>query len=776
MTDEVAWIWHSLANMKQQFFSSIVLSVLSLTFVQAAQSQGLKPTKMNIELLRQAAFSRCQGSYQTPTILPVPALDPPVDGQANSLGMVYEEALAVRTTNLLDQQGFYFSPKPRLAVDKLPMDIYVDNTNSGFYQLKTWNDANPDFSASVIQPAIDKNSLPPAGRVLTELIIGHVSPSGDYPQLFDLRSSAYVRFAGFPPQVTGASLRLGAHRVFSLGSSGQAGGEPEDFPIIRSMYVSTLDSTTARAYVLLENELFCGALIMDMSPTGGNASITIDSYWYTRRDFEWRKDPNTGLAAYSSMFWKSEQQDSNSNTDSAHDSDTMIVKFANGLKKTVPLGPPMSGLQVNDLTAGKASIGGAIGWTLANEDRNPAHYADFQANLGNTNYYLRASYDVAILASNVRTGVNLYEQATNGEYGDNIVALSTLRQDIKKATNVGQFVHFKYRTTAFYPAAKKAVAFNGPDQCEFIRQKIAALPATGGTIDIPAGIFECRAMILVKKSHVRIRGAGRSLTTLHLADQSPAPVLVIGDDTIIQDAQGDWVTATRVSDILVSDLTIDGNLLNQDVHNECGSGTCDGNISAIRNNGITIRGASYVTVRDVTTHDAISGGLVTEKYCDHLHLINFTSYGNHFDGFAGYQTQNSLFENVNLSRNHGAGISIDIDFDNNTFSGGLLSSNGDVGIFARDIHNVVFENLTISNSGNHGAFLADSGQPNTCPTGNEFHSVTFSGSKGYGLDIASACQGNKVTGNTVFDKNSSGCFYVNPGTTMSVDASVVCKN
>ncbi len=757
--------------MKNQYVIIVASGIFSIIIGTSLQAASPQLTKMDLEQLKQAAFSRCQGPYQASVIAPVPVLDPPIDGRADSVGMVYQKELAVRTTNFLDQNGFYFSPRPRAAVNKQPMDIYVDNDNQGLYQLKSWNDANPDFSASAIRPLIDKNSIPPAGRVLTELIIGHVSPKGDYPQLFDLRSSAYVRFAGFPPQVTGASLRLGAHRIFSLGAPGQT-GVAEDFPVIRSLYVSAPNLTTARAYVFLESELFCGALSMEMSPFGDTATITIDSYWYTRDDFHWKKDPNTGLVAYSSMFWKREQQDSNSTTDSAHDSDTMIVKFADGTQKRVPLAPPSTGLFVDNLTNDTTPIG----WQLINEDLNPAHYADFQANLGNTNYNFRASYDVAILESNVKTGVSLYQQATDGEYGDNIVAVSTLQEDIKKATGVDQFVHFKYRTTAFYPTKPTSVTSTGPDECEFIRQKISTLPAAGGSIDIPAGIFECRSMINLKKSHVKIHGAGRDQTTLRLADQSPAPVLVIGDDNIIQDRQGNWVTATRVSDIEISDLTIDGNLLNQDVHNECGSGTCDGNVAAIRNNGITIRGASNVTIANVTTHSAISGGLVTEKYCENLHVINFTSYGNHFDGFAGYQTQNSLFENVNLSRNHGAGISIDIDFDNNTFSGGLLASNGDVGIFARDIHNIIFENITISNSGNHGAFLADSGQPNTCATGNEFRSVTISGSKGFGIDIASACQGNKVTGKSVFENNSSGCYFVNPLALMSVDASVVCKN
>lgn len=728
--------------------------------------------QMNTDRLKQQAFELCQKPFKVPVIVPIPMLDPPQNGGPESIGMVYQEELEVKSRNLLDANQFYFSSRPRLTVNTLPMDIYVDTDNSGNYNLKTWADANPDYSSPLIRPAINKNKIPKAGRVLTELIIGHRSPNGDYPQLFDIRSSAYVRFAGFPPQITGASLRLGAHKIFSKGAKGQTQPTPEDFPIVRSMFIAAPDETKAVAYLLVDSNLFCGALKLDMSPTQENAIIVVDSHWYTREDFHWKTDPHSGLVAYSSMFWKKQQMQDGVMRSAAHDSDMMTVDYVDGRQFRVAINPPQAGLKIQELSKGK---GQAISWTLANEDRDPSHYADFKPALGNTNYDLRASYKVEILKSNIKTGVSLYQQAADGEYGDNIVAVSTIRQDVLKAKNAGQSIHFKYKTTAFFPPYKVAAKIKGPDQCEFIRKKLLELPSMGGTINIPAGTFNCNKMIVVKKSNVRIRGAGMKLTTLRLADQSPAPVLVIGDETVIQDTNGNWITATRVKNVEVSDLTVDGNLINQDPKNECGEGICDGDVANIRNNAITIRGASYVTLNRITTHSAISGGLVTEKYCDHLHVKDFTSYGNFFDGFAGYQTTESLFENVNLSRNKGAGISIDIQFDNNTFSGGLLASNSDVGIFARNLSGNVFENLTISNSGNHGAFFAEAEVPGTCANNNEFRAVTFENSKGHGIHIASPCTGNKVTGASIFRQNSAGCYFINPATKMSVSDETICQ-
>jgi hypothetical protein len=401
--------------------------------------------KMTIDHLRSEAFLRCQSHFQRPTIVPIPVLDPPSAGGIESVGMTYQEELAIRSKNFLDKDDFYISPRPRAAVNSLPMDVYVDNDNSGVYVKKTWEDAQFDYTAHPIWPPIDQSALPAEGKVLTEVIFGHRSPQGDYPQLFDLRSSAYVRFAGFPPQVTGASLRLGAHGIFGKGAD--EANVQEDFPIIRSVYLSTLNRDTAHAYILLESELFCGAISMEMSPKNDNAEIVVDSFWYTREDFNWKNDPHTGLVAYSSMFWRNEHN-APSISGEAHDSDMMTVKYSNGKEERFPIQPPVGSLRIRDLTLNNEEI---QEWILANEDRDPTHYADFYPALRETNYDKRASYNVKILASNIKTGVSLYEAAADGEYGDNIVAVSTIRQDIKKAKSPSEFIHFKYITTAFYP-------------------------------------------------------------------------------------------------------------------------------------------------------------------------------------------------------------------------------------------------------------------------------------------------------------------------------------
>ncbi|MBF0315450.1 MAG: right-handed parallel beta-helix repeat-containing protein [Oligoflexia bacterium] len=710
--------------------------------------------RMSLERLKQIAFERCQHPFERPEIVPIPILDPPNSAGVPGVGMDYKAELAVTASNVLDRDGFYMYPRPRAAVNSLPMDIFVDTDKSGMYQRKTWEDVNPNFSSPDIQPPIDKSKIPPEGRVLTELIVGHQAPNGKgWPQLFDIRSSAYVRFAGYPPQVTGASMRLGAHGIFSKGGPATPNVR-EDFPIVRAVFGKIKDRKVSNVLMLVESDLFCGAFDVDMTE-GKDAEMIVDSNWYTRNDFKWKEDPHTALVAYSSMVYKTKEDTVDRPSGQAHDSDTLIVNYANGDEERVVLAPPKKKgeeLRQHQFKAKARSKGGVNEWILANEDRNPEHYADFKHALGDTNYDKRASYKVKILDTNIKTGVGLYEDSPDGEYGDNIVAASTVHQDIMKAKSPQDFIHFKYKTTAFYPNP----ALNQKDECGLIRDGIAKLPASGGEVIVPAGTYNCTSSIVIDRDNVTIKGAGEDKVTIRLADYVHQPLMIIGDRTTIQDEAGNYVTGKPVKNVTVSGITLDGNKANHDVTKECGEGSCDGDAGAIRNNGITIRGASNVLIENVTTHDMISGGLVTEKYCDHLTVRNFNSYGNYFDGFAGYETKESLFENLDLHHNNGAGISIDINFNNNVIKDSHLHHNKDVGIFARQLHGNKFVKVDILNNGNHGVFMAKSEGEDSYAYDNTFDAVKINGSNGYGIWISDNCQGNKVIGSSDLSGNTKG--------------------
>ncbi len=282
------------------------------------------------------------------------------------------------------------------------------------------------------------------------------------------------------------------------------------------------------------------------------------------------------------------------------------------------------------------------------------------------------------------------------------------------------------------------------DDCQKIRDGIKNLPARGGTVKIEKGVYNCSSAIIIDRSHVKLIGAGQDNVTIKLADGSHAPIIIIGNTTILKNEVGNFVVKKRVKDIQVSGFTIDGRRSTHDVTKECGDHSCDGDISSVRNNGITIRGASYVTVSDVTAHSMISGGLVTEKYCDHLIVRNFSSYDNFFDGLAGYETEKSEFSNLHLHDNKGAGISIDINFNNNIIRDSKIAHNGDVGIFGRHIRGNQFNSLDVFLSGSFGIFLAKDLQ--TCAEDNTFKDVNIIGSRGAPIRMNDDCKGNKIIG------------------------------
>jgi len=291
-----------------------------------------------------------------------------------------------------------------------------------------------------------------------------------------------------------------------------------------------------------------------------------------------------------------------------------------------------------------------------------------------------------------------------------------------------------------------AVTIKG-NTCDVIQKAIDKLPAIGGEVIIPAGKYTCATPIILDRDNIIVRGEGAA-TLLRVADKANIPVFVMG-----QTQRSPTITRRYIQ---VKNLHIDGNRANQT--SECMGGPCSDQFP-LRNNGITIRRCEDCMVDNVTVYGAISGGLVTELGCSRLMIRDYTSYDNEFDGFAGYETENSTFSGINLYNNKGAGISADIHFDNNKFSDVTITNTQTVGIFMRDSYNNSFTNVHIRNSKEHGIFLAQVDDDVTKPAaGNTFNSLVISGSGGYGILISDAsCVNNLFVASQYID-NVKGCY------------------
>ena len=225
-----------------------------------------------------------------------------------------------------------------------------------------------------------------------------------------------------------------------------------------------------------------------------------------------------------------------------------------------------------------------------------------------------------------------------------------------------------------------------------IQRALDLLPAEGGTVVLPSGIFTVREPIVLRRDHQTLRGAGTG-TVLRLADGANCPVIIMGEP--VDNPQ------QTVRYLCLSNLFVDGNRSRQqrELWRLRGEG------SQIRNNGITVQNVSDAVVQHVTSARCRSGGLVTTRGVRRLTVRDLTAFDNEFDGLACYHTEDCLFTELYLHNNPGAGISLDLAFSHNVISNAVLAAN-DLGIFMRASCDNRFYNISIQDSHHYGVFMA----------------------------------------------------------------------
>ncbi|HUA39363.1 MAG TPA: right-handed parallel beta-helix repeat-containing protein [Candidatus Sulfopaludibacter sp.] len=225
-----------------------------------------------------------------------------------------------------------------------------------------------------------------------------------------------------------------------------------------------------------------------------------------------------------------------------------------------------------------------------------------------------------------------------------------------------------------------------------IQRALDGLPANGGEVVLSPGVFTVYQPIVLRRDHQTLRGAGKG-TVLRLADGANCPVIIMGEP--VNNPHH------TIRYLCVSDLFVDGNRSHQqrELWRLFGEG------SQIRNNGITVQNVSDSVVAHVTCARSRSGGLVTTRGVRRLTVRDLTAFDNEFDGLACYRTEDSLFTELNLHHNPGAGISLDLAFNNNVVSNAVLVAN-DLGIFMRASRGNRFFNISIQDSRHYGVFMA----------------------------------------------------------------------
>jgi len=284
-----------------------------------------------------------------------------------------------------------------------------------------------------------------------------------------------------------------------------------------------------------------------------------------------------------------------------------------------------------------------------------------------------------------------------------------------------------------------------------IQRALDALPESGGEVVLPASRIEVHQPIILSRDNETLRGAGAA-TILHLADNANCPVIILGEPV-------DYPTQT-IRHLKVAGFFIDGNR----AHQQRELWQLQGEGSEIRNNGVTVQNVTDSTVENVTTARCRSGGLVTTRDVRRLTVRNLTAFDNEFDGLACYQTADSLFTGLYLHDNPGAGISLDLDFNNNVISNAVLSAN-DLGVFMRSSRGNQFCDIAIRSSRHFGVFMAHAEQqtpsgwepiPRTECAQNSFTNLAASDCGSAAFRVNNITCTNNVIIRPKFDRNAQG--------------------
>lgn len=277
-----------------------------------------------------------------------------------------------------------------------------------------------------------------------------------------------------------------------------------------------------------------------------------------------------------------------------------------------------------------------------------------------------------------------------------------------------------------------------------IQRALDQLPACGGVVGLPAGTFIVTQPIVLQRDKQTLRGAGES-TILRLAAGADCPVIILGQPVNYP--------RRNVRHLCVASLQIDGNrhLQSRELWKVSGEG------SEIRNNGITIQHVSDSLVEDVICARCRSGGLVTTLDDRNLTVRKLTSFDNEFDGLACYETRHSTFTDLFLHDNPGAGISLDLAFNENSISNAYLLGNN-LGVFMRASRDNQFYNVTIQNSHHFGVFMAghlDQDARTECAD-NAFTNLTAADCGGPAFRVNNVSCTNNILIGAKFAKNLKG--------------------
>ncbi len=289
-----------------------------------------------------------------------------------------------------------------------------------------------------------------------------------------------------------------------------------------------------------------------------------------------------------------------------------------------------------------------------------------------------------------------------------------------------------------------------PKDSAYIQNAIDSLPKEGGTVLLKAKVYVLDKGIHINRSNLKL--VGEKGTILRLLPEVNQPVILIGSD--------EEIPSTKIEDIVISDLELDGNKDNQ-------SSEVDPTRPWIRNNGIDVRNVNRLWLEKLNIHNARSGALVVSWDSHNVFISDSMFHHSEFDGIALYDSEDILVKGFFSFSNKSAGISLDNKLNRVTFSSGTVKNNGDVGIFARDSTDLRFHNISVTSNKSHGCFLSNNTwHPTETGVKRSFFSgCSFLDNNGWGFWLASNKKSSKdnTIVSSLFSGNALGPIKVDDG-------------
>jgi hypothetical protein len=173
------------------------LLLAGATLVSACGSKEVGPTcaiENAPESRPQYARDQAQSAYQPPTIETCEELDPPLDGQATSVGLTsgeYASLLRGANGNFFDDHVWWLKALPRGESHVVPMHITAEHCDAVTF-------AKFGYEYPFATPPL--TVAPECGRYLTGVAVGH-QLAGSWPQVFSIEGSGLIQLA--PPSMNG---------------------------------------------------------------------------------------------------------------------------------------------------------------------------------------------------------------------------------------------------------------------------------------------------------------------------------------------------------------------------------------------------------------------------------------------------------------------------------------------------------------------------------------------------------------------------------------------